>query len=54
MQKSSKTSSKSKKAYSTPKLSTHGDVRKLTAHKPPHPGAPSALFDFRAPGSRGK
>lgn len=45
MQKSSKTSTtKSKKAYSTPKLSTHGDVRKLTQTKPRPQGPPSTLF----------
>jgi hypothetical protein len=44
MQKSSKTSTgKSKKAYATPKLSTHGDVRKLT-QKPRPPGPPSNLL----------
>jgi hypothetical protein len=28
----SKSASKPKKAYSTPKLATHGDVRKITQH----------------------
>lgn len=46
MQKSSKPSTgKSKKAYATPKLSTHGDVRKLTQSRPRPKGPPSGLFD---------
>jgi hypothetical protein len=44
MQKSSKPSTgKSKKTYATPKLSTHGDVRKLTQSKP-RPGPASNLL----------
>ena len=46
MTKSSKPSaSKSKKAYSTPKLTTHGDVRKLTQGRGRPPGPPSNLFN---------
>jgi len=42
MSKSNKPSNgKSKKVYSTPKLSTHGDVRKLTQGRDKPKGPPS-------------
>lgn len=46
MSKSSKPSApKAKKTYSAPKLTTHGDVRKLTQQGPgKRPGPPSNLF----------
>jgi hypothetical protein len=52
MRKPEKSASKlkAKKAYSKPKLTTHGDVRKLTQHAGKAPptghGSGSGIFDF--------
>jgi hypothetical protein len=50
MKKAQKPVKKAKKAYAAPKLTTHGDVAKLTKHKdmPIGPFCPgSNLFDWK-------
>ena len=54
MQKSGKPAAgKPKKSYATPKLATHGDVRKLTQKRPGGAvGPPSHLFGNNGHGDK--